>query len=119
MLCTFLVFGVGILLRSDSAVECRGVGSGQFSSFNLIPFTSNFFLLYSRRKKARLFRIGLSCIWSLVMSYFHIANATLSSALFRFTTEFGMGSGGSKTLLSPSKFGVSPYRYALTKIWNF
>ena len=40
------------------------------------------------------------------MSYFHIANATLSSALFRFTTEFGMGSGGSKTLLSPSKYGA-------------
>ena len=40
------------------------------------------------------------------MSYFHITNATLSSALFRFTTEFGMGSGGSKTLLSPSKFGL-------------
>ena len=38
------------------------------------------------------------------MSYFHMANATLSSALFRFTTEFGMGSGGSKTLLSPSVF---------------
>ena len=30
---------MGILLRSDSAVECRGVGSGQFSSFHLIPFT--------------------------------------------------------------------------------
>ncbi|WP_233997919.1 hypothetical protein, partial [Pseudoalteromonas sp. T1lg10] len=28
---------------------------------------------------------------SLVMTYFHMANATLSSALFRFTTEFGMG----------------------------
>ncbi len=40
------------------------------------------------------------------MTYFHMANATLSSALFRFTTEFGMGSGGSKTLLSPSKFGL-------------
>ncbi len=40
---------------------------------------------------------------SLVMTYFHMANATLSSALFRFTTEFGMGSGGSRTLLSPSK----------------
>ena len=40
------------------------------------------------------------------MSYFHIANATLSSALFRFTTEFGMESGGSKTLLSPSKLGA-------------
>ena len=94
-----------ILLRSDSAVECRGVGSGQFSSFRLIPLT--FYLCFSlsyRRKKARLFRVGLSCIWSLVMSYFHIANATLSSALFRFTTEFGMGSGGSKTLLSPRKF---------------
>ncbi len=60
----------------------------------------------SKRKKARLFRIGLSLIWSLAMSYFHMANATLSSALFRFTTEFGMGSGGYKTLLSPSKFGL-------------
>ena len=47
-----------------------------------------------------------SLIWSLAMTYFHIAAATLSSALFRFTTEFGMGSGGSKTLLSPSKFGL-------------
>ena len=61
----------------------------------------------SKRKKARLFRIGLSLIWSLAMTYFHIAAATLSSALFRFTTEFGMGSGGSKTLLSPSKFGFN------------
>ena len=37
------------------------------------------------------------------MSYFHMGNPplaapTLSSALFRFTTEFGMGSGGSKML---------------------
>ena len=53
------------------------------------------------------------------MSYFHMANATLSSALFRFTTEFGMGSGGSKTLLSPSKFGVSPYSYALTEFGKY
>ncbi len=29
---------------------------------------------------------------------------TLPSALFRFTSEFGMESGGSKTLWSPSKF---------------
>ena len=62
--------------------------------------------LFYGRKKARLFRVGLSCIWSLAMSYFHIANATLSSALFRFTTEFGMGSGGSKTLWLPSKLGA-------------
>ena len=61
--------------------------------------------LFFRRKKARIVKFGLSTIWSLAMSYFHIANATLSSALFRFTTEFGMGSGGSKTLLLPSKLG--------------
>ena len=72
------------------------------------------FSLSCRRKKARLFRVGLSCIWSLAMSYFHIANATLSSALFRFTTEFGMGSGGSKTLWLPSKLGCqSVFTYQL------
>ncbi len=31
-------------------------------------------------------------------------NPTLPSALLRFTSEFGMGSGGSITLWSPSKF---------------
>ena len=79
-------------------------------AFELFRFTTEFawafgYLLNSRRKKARIVKFGLSTIWSLAMSYFHIANATLSSALFRFTTEFGMESGGSKTLLSPSKFG--------------
>ena len=37
------------------------------------------------------------------MTYFHMNNATLSSALSRFTSEFGMGSGGSNLLWSPSK----------------
>ena len=37
------------------------------------------------------------------MTYFHMNNATLSSALNRFTSEFGMGSGGSNLLWSPSK----------------
>ena len=37
------------------------------------------------------------------MTYFHMNNATLSSALSRFTAEFGMGSGGSNSLWSPSK----------------
>ena len=59
-----------------------------------------------RKKPAALLQ-RVSLIRSLAMSYFHMANATLSSALFRFTTEFGMGSGGSKTLLSPSKFGFN------------
>ncbi len=34
-------------------------------------------------------------------------NPTLPSALLRFTSEFGMGSGGSITLWSPSKFFLS------------
>ena len=32
-----------------------------------------------------------------------LANATLPSALQRFTSEFGMGSGGSTALLPPGK----------------
>ncbi len=35
---------------------------------------------------------------SLAMFYFHMGEPTLSSTLFRFTSEFGMESGGSKTL---------------------
>lgn len=41
----------------------------------------------------------------LVMSYFHMAKTTLSSALRCFTTEFGMGSGGTTLLWSPNKTG--------------
>ena len=37
------------------------------------------------------------------MSYFHMAAATLSSALSVFTSEFGMDSGGTHLLLSPGK----------------
>ena len=51
----------------------------------------------------------VSLIRSLAMTYFHMGDPTLSSALFRFTTEFGMESGGSKTLLSPSKFCINRF----------
>ncbi len=37
----------------------------------------------------------------LAVTYFHMAAATLSSARLRFTTEFGMGSGGSTALWPP------------------
>ena len=40
---------------------------------------------------------------SLAVSYFHTANAALSSALSVLTSEFGMGSGGSRSLLPPGK----------------
>ena len=36
------------------------------------------------------------------MTYSHMGTPTLPSALRRFTSEFGMGSGGSILLLSPS-----------------
>ena len=39
----------------------------------------------------------------LAVTYSHTANAALPSALVRFTSEFGMGSGGSIPLLPPGK----------------
>lgn len=38
---------------------------------------------------------------SLAMTYFHMDYSTLSSARSGFTSEFGMGSGGSRLLWSP------------------
>jgi hypothetical protein len=38
-------------------------------------------------------------IWSLAMSYSHMGTPTLPSAQLRFTSEFGMGSGGATVLL--------------------
>ena len=37
------------------------------------------------------------------MSYSHMGTPTLPSALTRFTSEFGMGSGGAMSLLSSDK----------------
>ena len=37
------------------------------------------------------------------MSYSHMGTPTLPSALTRFTSEFGMGSGGTMSLLSSDK----------------
>ena len=40
---------------------------------------------------------------SLTMTYSHMGTPTLPSAMLRFTSEFGMGSGGSKALWSSGK----------------
>ena len=40
---------------------------------------------------------------SLAVNYSRIANATLPSSQLRFTSEFGMESGGSTALLPPGK----------------
>ena len=39
------------------------------------------------------------------MTYSHMANATLPSAMLRFTSEFGKGSGGSRVLWSSGVTG--------------
>ena len=54
-------------------------------------------------KKPIRFAYGFFVDWSLAMTYFHMANATLSSARSGFTSEFGKGSGGSHSLWSPDK----------------
>ena len=56
----------------------------------------------SGNKKARS-NERASSIGCLAVSYSRMANATLPSALQRFTSEFGMGSGGSTALLPPGK----------------
>ena len=41
------------------------------------------------------------------MTYSRMLNCTLPSAQLRFTSEFGMGSGGSIALMSPESWEVS------------
>ncbi len=54
---------------------------------------------------------------SLTMTYFHMASATLSSALTGFTTEFEMGSGGSRSLWSSGETGKLKSK-CLGVIWS-
>ena len=60
-------------------------------------------------KKKGHFSVALFIFRSLTMTYSHMANATLPSALSGFTSEFEMGSGGSRSLLSSDKLSwLSP-----------
>jgi hypothetical protein len=65
------------------------------------------FLLLTLRSNGLPARSFLLACWSLdligclAVSYSHMANATLPSALQRFTSVFGMGTGGSTALLPP------------------
>ena len=58
-------------------------------------------------------------IRSLAMSYSHMGTPTLPSALTRFTSEFGMGSGGTMSLLSLDKNVINQARTQLiNQSWN-
>jgi hypothetical protein len=48
---------------------------------------------------------GLFAMRSLAVTYSSVAKATLPSALNVFTSEFGMGSGGSRSLWPPDETG--------------
>ena len=47
-----------------------------------------------------------------------MGSPTLPSALLRFTSEFGMGSGGTIVLLSPGKLVVLEVLYSITSLTN-
>jgi hypothetical protein len=55
------------------------------------------------RKKTQAKRLGFLILRAWQFPTFAWQTATLSSALNGFTSEFGMGSGGSHSLWSPSK----------------
>ena len=57
----------------------------------------------SRHKKSPCTWQGLFRNNELAMTYSHMDNSTLPSALRGFTSEFGKGSGGSLLLLSPAQ----------------
>ena len=59
-----------------------------------------------KRKKAPMSKHrGLLAMRSLAVTYSSVAKATLPSALNVFTSEFGMGSGGSRSLWPPGETG--------------
>ena len=59
---------------------------------------------FNVNKKAPRLREGLfHLIGSLAVNYSRMASATLPSSRLRFTSEFGMESGGSTALLPPGK----------------
>ena len=74
------------------------VGFITASSFNTSDKTDR----YETQKKTHALRHRF-IRKKLTATYFHMGTPTLSSALRRFTAEFGMGSGGA-TLLEPSNW---------------
>ena len=60
------------------------------------------FNLFSIKKSPSALSGGGFRINELAMTYSHMDNSTLPSALRGFTSEFGKGSGGSLLLLSPA-----------------
>ena len=52
------------------------------------------------------------------MTYSHMAEATLPSAQNVFTSEFGMGSGGSRSLMPSGKKGIRKVLSSTCRVHN-
>lgn len=73
---------------------------------------SRFSFNYPRKEKPPdLFRDWGASNNELAMTYSHMGNPTLPSALRGFTSEFGKGSGGSLLLLSPAQLFMDLFRF--------
>ena len=87
-------------LRAGFAVQKRSRRFCRMGDALLGWFTTDFEV----NKKAPRLREGLfHLIGSLAVNYSRMASATLPSSQLRFTSEFGMESGGSTALLPPGK----------------
>ena len=76
---------------------------GQFVAWGM-PCSNGSLPDFNVNKKAPRLREGLfHLIGSLAVNYSRMASATLPSSRLRFTSEFGMESGGSTALLPPGK----------------
>ena len=89
---TFLALTLQKLLSYSSA------------SLVFIPPNKAHYISLPSEKKTHLVEVGFT-IKRLAVTYFHMGTPTLSSALSGFTSEFEMGSGGSRLLWPPGKTG--------------
>ena len=85
-----------------------GMGSGGATALLSLNKNFNELIYYLKQTnllklKARYYSNRLSLIRSLAMTYSHMGTPTLPSAQLHFTSEFGMGSGGTTALLSLDK----------------
>ena len=70
-----------------------------FFTYNFINYPSFYFSLGNKKPRQDNLT-GRFIIWRLTMTYSHMGTPTLPSAMHRFTSEFGMGSGGTNALWS-------------------
>ena len=82
--------------------------------WRILRSTLFIFSRFSIKKSPSALSGGGFRINELAMTYSHMDNSTLPSALRGFTSEFGKGSGGSLLLLSPAQLFMDLFGSYLT-----